>query len=355
MKGELGLLKVKIWPLPRWCIVLLCLVQLTWYPNQALAGRVLEMVRANKTIRVGVSGVLAGFAYKDEAGKWQGLEIDLARAIAAAVLEDPGKVTFIEVTAANRFPVLLADKIDLLLRNTTYTFNREAAMGLRFANVYFFDGQTFMVPADSPIKTLADLNGATIAYGRRTTHERNLPDFFQAKGWSFTGLPQESLPEMWEALQSGRCQAATADRGELAGVRLQAPGGPSAWRILPEVISEEPLAAVVRAGDEEWLLIVKWVIYALIEAEERGITQANVKAMLANPPNPSYQRFLAADGLAEKTLTLKPGWVLRVIEAVGNYGEIYDRHFGPHTPLALERGPNRIGKNGGLLFSPPFR
>lgn len=338
-----------------WLVIWLGGLNLLWGPSPAMAGRVLDLVRANKTIRVGVSGVLAGFSYKDETGTWQGLEVDLARAVAAAVLEDPRKVTFIEVTAANRFPVLLADKVELLLRNTTYTFNREAAMGLRFANVYFFDGQTFMVPASSPIHTLADFPGATIAYLRRTTHERNLTDFFQAKGWSFTGQPLETLPELWEALQSGRCQAVTADRGELAGIRLHAPGGPTAWRILPESISEEPLAAVVRAGDEEWLLVVKWVIYALIEAEERGITQANVREMLATPPNPSYQRFLASDGLAEKTLTLKPGWVIRVIEAVGNYGEIYNRHFGPHTPLHLERGPNRVGKDGGLLFSPPFR
>ncbi len=347
--------KGKIRHVQYWCIVLVCLVDLTVCSSQALAGRVLDMVRANKTIRVGVSGLLPVFSFKDEAGKWQGLDIDLARAVAAAVLEDPGKVTFIEVTVANRFPVLLADKVDLLLRNTTYTFNREAAMGLRFAGVYFFDGQAFMVPVDSPIRTLADLSGTTIAYAKRTTHEQNLADFFQARGWSFTGLPIETLSELWEALHSGRCQVVTADRGELAGIRLQATGGPRAWRILPEVISEEPLAAVVRAGDDDWLLIVKWVIYALIEAEERGITQANVRDMLANPPDSSYRRFLASEGLAEKTLTLKPGWVLRVIEAVGNYGEIYDRHFGPNTPLQLERGRNRMAKNGGLLYSPPFR
>ncbi len=351
----MGLLKEKIWPWRCWCLVLVCLVNLAWCPAQALAGRVLEMVRDNKTMRVGVSGVLPGFSHKDETGKWQGLEIDLARAVAAAVLEDPGKVTFVEVTTANRFPLLLADKVDLLLRNTTYAFNREAAMGLRFANIYFFDGQAFMVPVASPVQTLADLNGTTIGYMRRTTHEQTIADFFQAKGWTYHGLPVETLVELRENLLAGRCQVITADRGQLAALRLQAPGGPQAWRILPEVISEEPLAAVVRAGDEEWLLVVKWVIYALIKAEEQGITQANVREMLAKPPNPSFQRFLASDGLSEKTLSLKPGWVLRVIEAVGNYGEIYERHFGPTTPLALERGPNRLGKDGGLLFSPPFR
>lgn len=328
---------------------------LVWQGGKAWAGEVLEIVRANKTVRVGVRGLLPGFSFKDEAGQWHGLEVDLAKAVAAAVIEDPAKVTFVEVTAANRFPLLLAEKIDLLLGNTTHTFTREAAMGIFFANIYFFDGQAFMVPADSSSRTLADLNGAVIAYTKRTTQERNLADFFQARGWTFTGLPVETLSELWEALQSGRCQVVTADRGELAGIRMRASGGLSAWRILPEVISEEPLAAVVHASDGKWFLIVKWVIYALIEAEERGITRANVKDMLANPPDPSYRRFLASDGLAEKTLKLKPGWVIRVIESVGNYGEIYDRHFGPNTPLRLERQLNRLAKNGGLLYSPPFR
>ena len=336
-------------------VLLACLCCLLVFPARGQAGPILDLVRANGTVSVGVSEGLQGFSRKDAHGQWQGLDIDLARAVAAAVLGDPNKVTFVEVTASNRFPVLLAGRIDLLLRNTTYTFNREAAMGIRYAGVYFFDGQAFMVPAASPIQKLADLDGATICFGRRTTHESNLTDFFTMRGWRFTGLPADDLKELQTLFFSGQAQVITADRGELAAIRAQAPGGAAAYRLLPEMISEEPLGAVVRAGDEDWLLIVRWVIYALIEAEERGITQAKARELLAASTNPADKRFLASDGLPEKTLTLKPGWVLRVIEAVGNYGEIYERHLGKDSPLQLERGPNRLGQDGGLLYSPPFR
>jgi len=336
-------------------LLCLCLGSLFWPAGPAMAGAILEKVRANKTIRVGVSHGLRGFSWQDANGNWQGLDIDLARAVAAAVLADPGKVSCMVVDAANRFPLLLAGKLDLLLRNTTYTFNREAALGVRFTAIYCYDGQTFMVPADSPSHRLEDLNGASISYVRRTTHEKTLADFFQSRGWTFTGLPFDNLAGAVEAFFAGRSQVLTADRGELAAIRTQAPAGPSAFRILPETISKEPLAAVVPAGDDEWLLIVKWVLYALMEAEERGITQAKARTLLTTSPNPSDQRFLASDGLPEKTLTLKPGWVLRVIEAVGNYGEIYERHLGQDSPLHLDRGLNRLWKDGGLLYAPPFQ
>jgi len=339
----------------RWFIVVVGFGILQGLPGQGLAGHILDMVRANGKVRVGVSEGLTGFSWKDAQGQWQGLDIDLARAVAAAVLEDPNKTTFVEVTSTNRFPVLLAGKIDLLLRNTTYTFNREAAMGILYAGVYFHDGQGFMVPAASPIQHLGDLNGATICFAQRTTHERNLADLLTSRGWTYTPVPADDLKELQDLFFSGKAQVMTADRGQLAAIRAQAPGGPEAFRLLPEVISEEPLGAVVRAGDDAWFLIVRWVIFALIEAEERGITQANARTILTTSTNPADKRFLISDGLSEKTLNLKPGWVLRVIEAVGNYGEIYERHLGKDSPLKLERGPNRLSKNGGLLYSPPFR
>jgi len=321
----------------------------------ALAGPTLEQVRAKGVVRCGVSAGLMGFSQKDGNGHWQGFDIEFSRAVAAAVLENADKVSFVTVTTVSRFPVLLSGQIDLLMRNTTYTFNREAAIGVRFAGIYFFDGQAFMVPRSSGISRLVDLNGATICLERRSTHEVNLADYFQKQGWSYTPLPVETLQELKENFVSGRCQIVTADRAELVALRAHVPNGAEEYVILPETISEEPLGPVVGRDDAEWLLVVKWVLNALIEAEARGITQANALSLLESSPDPGTRRFLASNGLPEKTLKLKPGWVLRVIQAVGNYGEIYERHLGSQSGLKLERGPNRIWTQGGLLFSPPFR
>lgn len=335
---------------------MICLVLLTLAPaGLAWGGPTLDYVRANKMIRCGVSEGIIGFSHKDADGHWQGFDIDFCRALAAAVLEQPERVSFVVVTAPSRFPQLLANKIDLLLRNTTYTFEREAAIGVRFAGIYFYDGQAFLVPRSSGINRLASLNGATICLGRRTTHEGNLTDYFQQQGWTYTAVPVNSLQELKDNFFNGRCQALTADRAQLAAVRLLAPGGPEAFDILPETISKEPLGPVVRKDDEEWLLLVKWVLYALIEAEERGVTQANVRTRLADAADPGTRRFLASDGLAEKALGLTPGWVVRVIEAVGNYGEIYERHLGSQSQLKLDRGLNRLWTQGGLLYAPPYR
>jgi general L-amino acid transport system substrate-binding protein len=251
--------------------------------------------------------------------------------------------------------VLLSGKIDLLMRITTFTFEREAAIGVRFAGIYYYDGQAFMVPRSSGIRRLADLNGATICLGRRTTHEVTLADYFQQQGWTFTPVLVETLQELRENFIGGRCQALTEDRALLAALRASTPGGSEAFEILPATISKEPLGPVVRKDDEKWLTLIKWVLYTLIEAEERGVTQANVRGLLETSADPGTRRFLASDGLPEKALGLKPGWVVRVIEAVGNYGEIYERHLGSQSQLKLDRGLNRLWTQGGLLFAPPFR
>jgi general L-amino acid transport system substrate-binding protein len=324
-------------------------------PASAWAGPTLELVRGKGVVRCGVNEHLIGFSKKDATGRWQGFEIDFCRAVAAAVLGDGEKVSFVPVTAPSRFPVLLSGKIDLLMRNTTYTFDREAVLGVRFAGIYFYDGQAFMVPRSSGISSLAQLNGAAICLGRRTTHEANVADYFQKQGWTFTPLAVESLEDLKENFFSGRCQAVTADRAQLATLRLLAPGGPDEFIILPETISQEPLGPVVRKDDEEWLTVIKWVLYALIEAEERGITQASARTLLEKSPDPGTRRFLASDGLPEKALKLKPGWVLRVIETVGNYGEMFERHLGSQSQLQLDRGLNRLWTQGGLLYAPSFR
>lgn len=320
-----------------------------------LAGPTLDTVKANKAVRCGVSEGLLGFSLKDETGRWQGFDIDFCRAVAAAILGEPDKVVFVPVTEASRFPVLLAGKIELLMRTTTQTFDREAAIGVHFAGIYYYDGQAFMVPRQSGLSRLADLSGATICLGKRTTHEINLADYFSQRGWTFTPLALESVAEMRAAFLGGQCRALTSDRSQLAAMRMMAPGDPEDYLILPESISKEPLGPVVRRGDEEWLTLVKWVLFALIEAEERGITQANVHSLKDTAKDPGTRRFLASEGLSEKALGLRPGWVVRVIEAVGNYGEIYERNFGSQSRLKLERGLNRLWTQGGLMYSPPFQ
>jgi general L-amino acid transport system substrate-binding protein len=334
------------------CLVLLAAVM---DPASALAGQTLEIVRANGVVRCGVGEGLPGFSKQDGVGHWRGFNIDFCRAVAAAVLGQADKVAFVPVTSADRFPVLLSGKIDLLMRNTTYTFKREAAIGVEFAGIIYYDGQAFLVPKKNGMHHLADLNGATICLGKRTTHVNNLADYFGHRGWTYKPLVLETLPEMMAAFFGGQCQALSSDRSQLAAILLMAPGGPQEYDVLPEIISKEPLSPVVRQGDQEWLTLVKWVLFALIEAEERGVTQANVRTLLTTTTDPGLHYFLASDGLPEKSLTIGPGWVVRVIEAVGNYGEMYERHLGSQSELKIDRGLNRLWTEGGLMYAPPFR
>jgi general L-amino acid transport system substrate-binding protein len=212
-----------------------------------------------------------------------------------------------------------------------------------------------MVPRRLGFQKFEDLQGATICFEKGTTHLSNLSDYFQQRGLTYKPLVIDNLPGMMEAFFAGQCQGLTSDRSQLAAMRVLAPNGPKGYDILPEIISQEPLGPVVRRGDEEWLTLVKWVLIALIEAEERGITQANVRSLQKTSNDPALRRFLDSQGLPEKALGISPGWVVRVIEAVGNYGEIYERHLGSQSALKLERGLNRLWNQGGLMYAPPFR
>ncbi len=334
------------------CMVFLAAILNT---TTAWAGQTLDRVRANGAVRCGVSEGLPGFSLRDKAGHWRGFNVDFCRAVAAAALGNPDKVAFVPVTTASRFPILLSGKIDLLMRNTTQTFEREAALGVHFVGTYYYDGQAMMVPRRSGFHKFADLQGATICFEKGTTHLTNLSDYFQQRGWTYKSLVLDNLPGMMEAFFRGQCQAVTSDRSQLAAMRVLAPSGPQGYDILPEIISQEPLGPVVRRGDEEWLTLVKWVLLALIEAEELRITQANVHAMQKNSNDPALRRFLDSQGLPEEALGISPGWVVRVLEAVGNYGEIYERHLGSQSELKLERGLNRLWNQGGLMYAPPFR
>jgi general L-amino acid transport system substrate-binding protein len=324
-------------------------------PGSAGAGEVLDRVRKNKVVRCGVSEGIIGFSFKDETGRWAGMDVDFCRAVAAAVLGDPEKVKFVPLFASARFPALQAGEIDLLVRNTTWTLGREAYLGVEFAGILVYDGQGFMVPRKSRVRRISDLNGATICIEKGTTHEPNLADYFHARGLQYKPLVLESIAEIREALVSGRCQAYTSDASQLASVRMQVPDGTKRFTILPDLISKEPLGPVVRRGDEEWFALVKWVLFALIQAEELGITRDNVRTLRETTTDPAVQRFLGTTGGFGKALGVNNDWVVQVIAAVGNYRQMFDRNLGREGVLKLERGLSRLWNEGGLMYAPPFR
>jgi general L-amino acid transport system substrate-binding protein len=323
--------------------------------SEVLAGEVLAQVRTNKVIRCGVTEPLAGFSYRDEKGQWHGLNIDFCRAVAVAALNDPEKITITPLSSPNRFPALLLNRIDLLAHTTTWTFSREAGIGIRFPGVYFFAGQTFMAPAGKNFKMIEDLNGAIIGVEKGTTFVTNLENTFQARDISYKALVVDSQEDLVKALLDGRCQAITAEQSVLAAIRTKLPGGAKQYDIMAEKISKEILCPAVRRGDEEWADLVKWVLFALIEAEELGITSANVRDIQKTAIDPKIRWFLNSSGQQVKALGLKPDWAADVIAAVGNYGEIFERNFGAASGLNIDRGYNRLWKQGGLMYAPLFQ
>ena len=320
-------------------------------PAQAAAGETLAQVKSRGTLRCGVSEGSAGFASKDAAGRWSGLDVDFCRAVAAAALGDPGKVTFIPLRASERFPALQARTIDLLVRQTTWTLLREANLKVLFAGVLFYDSQGFLVPADSGIKTTAQLKGATVCVVRRTTSSQNLAEFSEANGLDIQPLVSDSMSGSLEALLAGRCRALTSDASQLAAERLRSLGGPRAYVFLPERISKEPLGPVVRSGDDDWFTLVRWVLFALVSAEEAGLTRERLSTRARDP---DAQRALGSVEQSGQALGVDDDWALRVVQSVGNYGEIYERNLGRDSAFNIERGPNKPWTRGGLMYAPPF-
>jgi general L-amino acid transport system substrate-binding protein len=323
--------------------------------STAHAGEILARVQSNGVVRCGVSEGIAGFSIKDGSGRWTGLDADFCRAVAAAALGDGEKVVFIPLFASARFPALKANRIDLLARNTTQTLGREVNIGTHFAGILYFDGQAFMVPAGSRVQKVRDLDGASICVVKESSHVAHLADYFQSQGLSYQPVIVESVQQAKADFFAGRCQAYTSDASTLASLRVEAPGGPDAFRTLPERISKEPLGPVVNRGDEQWFALVKWVLLALLEAEERDITQANVRQVLQTTTDPAVQAFLDQSGGYAKAMGIHPGWVVRIVEAVGNYGEMFERNLGSGSAMKIERGLNRLWNQGGLMYSPPFR
>lgn len=313
----------------------------------------LELVKQRGKLICGVSGKIPGFSYVDESGNYSGLDVDVCRAIASAVFDDPTAVEFVELNAKERFTAVQTGKVDVLSRNTTWTTNRDTTAGLEFAPVVFYDGQGIMVQKDSGINTLADLEGKSICVQTGTTTEQNLADQMGRREIRYNPIVFEDADITFATYAEGRCEGVTADRSQLVSRRSILPN-PNDHVILEEVISKEPLAPAVANGDSAWFDVVKWSVYSLVNAEELGVTSNNVD-QLASSNNPEIARFLGAEGDLGQGLGLTNDFAKRIIQHVGNYGEVYDRHLGPETTFELPRGQNDIWENGGLLYSPPFR
>lgn len=323
--------------------------------SQASAASVLDAVRKRGQLLCGVSTGVAGFSAPDSKGQWAGLDVDVCRAVAAAVLRDPNKVRFVPLNAQQRFVSLQGGQVDLLSRNTSWTLSRDASLGFHFTAVTYFDGQGFLVPKRFKIQRATDLKGAQVCVQAGTTTERNLADFSRQHQLNIKPVVFDRYEAAFKALFSGRCQAYTADASALASVRNREAPKPDDYLILPDLISKEPLGPMVRRGDDAWTAIVKWTVFALIEAEELGVTRAKAAAMASQSTDPAVQRLLGKGEDMGRHLGLDAQWALRAVQAVGHYGEVFERNVGSGSPLKLERGVNRLWRDGGLLYPPPFR
>jgi general L-amino acid transport system substrate-binding protein len=321
----------------------------------AHAGKTLDGIKARGQVVCGVNTGLAGFSAADSNGKWTGLDVDICRAIAAATLGDPEKVKYVPLNAQQRFTALQSGEVDVLSRNTTFTLTRDASLGLHATVVTYYDGQGFMVPAKSKIKSAKQLKGQTVCVQSGTTTEKNLTDYSKANNLNIKPVVFEKLEAAENAYFTGRCIAYTTDASGLSSTRSKVAKDPNEHLILPELISKEPLGPMVRRGDDEWFAIVKWTIYGLLESEEYGITQANADALKATSKDPVVQRILGASEDTGKLLGLDREWMVRTIKATGNYGEIFERNVGPKSPLGLPRALNNQWNKGGLMYAYPVR
>jgi len=319
----------------------------------AVRSSTLDKVLGRKSLSCGVSGQLPGFSYVDQKGQYSGLDVDVCRAIAAALFNDPNAVNFRNLNAKERFTALQAGEVDILSRNTTWTVSRDSSVGLEFAPTVFYDGQGMMVKKASGIKDLKGLQGRSVCVQTGTTTEQNLADQMRKIGVKYTPIVFEDDNATFAAYEQGRCEGVTTDRSGLVS-RRSTLKNPDENIILDVVMSKEPLAPAVNNGDSRWFDTVKWVIFGMIEAEELGINSKNVDSF-ANSQDPVVRRLLGSEGDLGKGLGLPNDFMVRVIKNVGNYGEIYSRNLGPSTPFNLARGQNDIWSRGGLMYAPPFR
>jgi general L-amino acid transport system substrate-binding protein len=318
------------------------------------AAATLDDVQARGKLNCGVTTGLVGFASPDANGEWQGFDVGVCRAVAAAVLGDANAVEFVPTTGKTRFTALASGEIDVLARNTTWTFSRDVDLKFEFVGVNYYDGQGFMVPRELGVSSAKDLDGATVCIQTGTTTELNLADFFRANNISYEPVPIETNAEAQQQYLAGACDVYTTDASGLAATRatFEAPGD---HVLLPEIISKEPLGPLVRHGDADWGDIVRWTLNALITAEELGVTSANIGELAAGTNNPEINRLLGTEGELGAMLGLDAAWSKNAIMAGGNFGEIFEKNIGENTPIGLARGLNASWTEGGLIYSPPFR
>ena len=319
----------------------------------AASAATLDDVKARGTLKCGVNTGFPGFAFPDAQGQWQGFDVAGCRAVAAAVLGDPTKVEFVPTTGETRFTALTSGEIDVLVRNSTWTFTRDVDLGFTFVGVNYYDGQGFMVSRDLGVTSATELDGATVCVQTGTTTELNLADFFKVNGISYQPVPVQTPAEADQQFLGGACDAYTTDASQLATQRGSYPD-PDNYVILPEIISKEPLGPLVRQGDDQWADIVRWTFNALVAAEEYGVTAANAEEM-ATSENPEIRRLVGGEGDLGLMLGLEADWAKNAIMAGGNYGEIFATYIGEGTPSNIARGLNALWTEGGLQYSPPFR
>ena len=320
----------------------------------AAAAATIDDVKARGNLNCGVSTGLVGFAAPDANGTWGGFDVEMCRAVAAAVLGDANAVEFTPLTTQTRFTALASGEVDMLARNTTWTFSRDVDLKLTFVGVNYYDGQGFMVPADLGVSSATELDGATVCIQTGTTTELNLADFFRVNGISYEPVPVETNAEAQQQYLAGACDVYTTDASGLAATRAAFEDA-DAHVVLPEIISKEPLGPLVRHGDDNWADIVRWTLNAMITAEELGVNSSNAKDMSMSSNNPEVKRLLGTEGNLGEMLGLDADWAMNAITAVGNYGESFERNLGVETAVGLSRGLNAQWTAGGLLYSPPFR
>jgi len=310
----------------------------------------LESVKKNGHVKCGVTTGLPGFSAADEKGVWRGIDVDICRGVAAAVLGDASKVKYTPLTAKERFTALQSGEIDMLSRNTTWTLTRDASLGLNFTGVNYYDGQGFMVNKNLGVKSALELDGAAICIQAGTTTELNLADYFKSHNMKYRAVTYDSSDQTIKGFEAGRCDVLTSDQSQLYALRIKL-AKPEDAVVLPEIVSKEPLGPVVRQGDDKWFNIVKWTLFAMVNAEELGVSSSNIKEMKKSK-NPAIQRLITGQG---EKLGLSDDWSYNIISQVGNYGEIFDRNVGAGSPLKIERGLNQLWNKGGIMYAPPIR
>ena len=318
----------------------------------AHAGATFEAVKKKGFVQCGVNVGLPGFSVADEKGVWKGIDVDVCRAIAAAVFGDASKVKFTPLTAKERFTALQSGEVDVLSRNTTWTVTREGGQGIVFTGITYIDGQGFLVNKKLGVQSALKLDGATVCVGSGTTTELNLADYFALHKMKFKAVVYDTSDETAKGFAAGRCDVLTSDQSQLYAIRIKL-ADPASAVVLPEVISKEPLGPAVRQGDQEWFNIVRWTLFAMLDAEELGVSSANVDQMKQSK-NPDIRRLLGVE-VIKHGLGLPDDWAYKVVKQVGNYGEMFERNVGSGSPLKISRGQNALWTKGGLQYAPPFR